>query len=245
VEPDSEISVWGSEKPRRRPVLSRDAIVAAALAVADSEGLDAVSIRRVASDLGVRPMSLYTYIDKKEDLLVLMRDQVNGEVLLGADLPDGWRPAITAIARRTREAVLRHPWLVDTAAHTFGFGPNALRHLEESLTALRDLGLSKLRAAEILHAVDKYVHGHAAFEISNHSASTAKLAAQPYAQSLLASGEFPQLAELIAEAVALIGDNPHPQPQHELQFERGLNWLLDGIAAEITGAVRDADERAV
>ena len=80
-----------------------------ALQIADAEGLDAVSIRRVAGNLGVRPMSLYTYIDRKEDLIILMRDKANGEVVLGTELPDGWREAVTAIARRTREVMLRHP----------------------------------------------------------------------------------------------------------------------------------------
>jgi AcrR family transcriptional regulator len=230
------VPVWGRERPRRQPVLSRDAIVQAAIRIADAEGLAAVSIRRVAGDLGVRPMSLYTYVDRKEDLLALMRDHVNGEVLLGADLPDGWRDGLVAIARRTREVTLRHPWLVDTAAHGALIGPNALRHMEESLAALRDSGLGPLAAAEVLYAVDKYVLGHVAFEVADRNAFTERLAARPYVESLLATGEFPALSQLASGGMALVTDEPQYKPQYEPQFERGLAWLLDGIAADITAA---------
>jgi AcrR family transcriptional regulator len=219
------LPVWAREKPRRRPALSRDAIVAAAITIADAEGLDAVSIRRVAADLGVRPMSLYTYIDRKEDLLTLMRDEVNAEVLIGSGLPSGWREALTAIARRTREVVLRHPWLTDLTAHNAALGPNSLRHLEESVTALRELGLGPRLTVEVITAVDKFVMGHIAFEIPGHSPTVTSAAQQQYFRSLLATGEFPELSRVAAGAVADVGS--------EDEFERGLSWILDGIAADI------------
>jgi AcrR family transcriptional regulator len=223
---DTALPVWAREKPRRRPALSRDAIVEVGIKIADAEGLGAVSIRRVAGDLGVRPMSLYTYIDRKEDLLVLMRDQVNGEVLIGAGLPAGWREAITAIARRTREVVLRHPWMTDLAAHDAALGPNALRHVEESVRALRELGLAPRLTVEVITAVDKYVMGHIDFEVANHSIAAASIAQQQYFDSLLATGEFPELSRMAAEAMSAIGT--------EDEFERGLSWLLDGIAANLS-----------
>jgi AcrR family transcriptional regulator len=221
---DTAPPVWAREKPRRRPVLSRNAIVAAALTIADAEGLDAVSIRRVAADLGVRPMSLYTYIDRKEDLLALMMDEVNGEVLFGADLPPGWREAITAIARRTREVVLRHPWMTDLSAHNAGLGPNAMRHVEESIKAVRELRLSPRSTVEVISAVDKYVMGHISFEVANHSAPMTG-AHRSYFDALLATGEFPELSRLTDEVLAAVGT--------EDEFERGLSWLLDGVAASI------------
>jgi AcrR family transcriptional regulator len=220
------LPVWAREKPRRRPVLSRDAIVAAALAIADAEGLDAVSIRRVAADLGVRPMSLYTYIDRKEDLLVLMMDEVNAEVLFGPDLPSAWREAITAIARRTREVLLRHPWMTDISAHNAGLGPNALRHVEESIKALRELGLGPQPTVEVISAVDKYVTGHIYFEVANHSVTAVTAEHRSYFDALLATGEFPELSALADAAHADVGT--------EEEFERGLSWLLDGVAASIS-----------
>jgi AcrR family transcriptional regulator len=221
---DTALPVWARQKPRRRPVLSRDTIVATAVTIADAEGLDAVSIRRVAADLGVRPMSLYTYIDRKEDLLALMRDQASGEILIGRDLPHGWREALTAIARRTRNVTLRHPWTIDIPAHGATLGPNALRHVEESITALEELDLSPQVAIEILMAVDKFVLGHVIFEVGSRSVDIGGLA-QPYIDSLLASGEFPALSRIAADARATAAT--------EDEFERGLSWLLDGIAAGI------------
>jgi AcrR family transcriptional regulator len=215
------MSVWAREKPRRRPVLSRDGIVDAAIRIADAEGLEAVSIRRVASDLGVRPMSLYTHIERKEDLLTLMRDRVNVEVLLGDELPDDWRAALTGIARRTRDVVLRHRWMVEI--HDAPLGPNALRHLEESLTAVRPLNLDSVTGAEVLSAVDRFVMGHVSFEMTGHDVAKAKVG---YLDELLASGEFPELARAAADG-ALNAGNSGPS------FERGLTWLLDGIEADV------------
>lgn len=226
---DSGLPVWARERPRRRSVLSREAIVEAAVTIADAQGSDAVSIRRVAGDLGVRPMSLYTYIDRKEDLLALMRERVNDEILLGADLPEGWREALTAIARRTREVALRHPWMIDDNAYNAGLSPSGLRHVEESLTALRDLGLGARAAIEVLNAVDKYVLGHVVFEIVDRAGATARRAARPYFESLLAGGEFPNLAALMSTDAA----DEVMRPRYEPQFERGLAWLLDGIAADL------------
>jgi AcrR family transcriptional regulator len=202
-------------------------IVDAAIMLADAEGLDAVSIRRVATVLGVRPMSLYTYIDRKEDLLALMRDRASAAVLMGADLPAGWREALTVIARRTREVMLRHRWMSDISAHGAGPGPNALRHMEESIAALRELGLSPRAALDVLTTVDKFVLGHVIFEVGEHDARKGGLATRAYVDSLLASGEFPELAQAFPaiRAVAAEAD----------QFERGLTWLLDGIAASIGG----------
>lgn len=226
---DPGLPVWARERPRRRPALSRDIIVDTAVTIADAEGLEAVSIRRVASELAVRPMSLYTYIDRKEDLLALMRDQVNGEVVLGEALPDGWRGALTAIARRTREVTLRHPWIVETNAQGAGLSPSGLRHVEESLAALRGLDLSSRATVEVLSAVDNFVLGHVTFEVIDRAGAAARRAARPYFESLLASGEFPALARLMSSD----GADAVTDPQYEQQFERGLTWLLDGIAASI------------
>jgi AcrR family transcriptional regulator len=221
---DSGLPVWARERPQRRPALSRDVIVNMAIKIADAEGIDAASIRRVAGDLGVRPMSLYTYIDRKEDLLDLMRDQASGEVLIGGDLPHGWREALAVIARRTRNVTLRHPWMTGIPAHGAALGPNALRHVEESMTALEELDLSPQVAIEVLTAVDKFVLGHVIFEVGSRSGDIGGLA-QPYIDSLLASGEFPALSRIAADARATAAT--------EDEFERGLGWLLDGIAASI------------
>ena len=142
AEQQSRVPVWARDDTRRRTSLSREAIVAAAVAIADAEGLDAVSIRRVAADLHARAMSLYTYIERKEDLLDLMADEVAAETLVPGELPADWREATLAIARRERQTTLRHPWLVDLVTRRSALGrvgPNMLRHSEQSIAALAGL----------------------------------------------------------------------------------------------------------
>src|SRR4051794_27652562 len=102
--------VWSRLPPERPPRLTREVIVEAGLRLADAEGLDAVSIRRVAAVLDARPMTLYSHIDRKEDLLDLMFDRLAGTVLEGEPLPSGWRDALVVIASRKRRVCLAHPW---------------------------------------------------------------------------------------------------------------------------------------
>ena len=112
AEQQSRVPVWARDDTRRRTSLSREAIVAAAVAIADAEGLDAVSIRRVAADLHGRAMSLYNYIECKEDLLDLMVDQVLAKRDLpgpGEPRPEDWREQIEIYSEQTRAMFRRHP----------------------------------------------------------------------------------------------------------------------------------------
>ncbi|MER6948856.1 TetR/AcrR family transcriptional regulator C-terminal domain-containing protein [Nonomuraea sp. NPDC000554] len=224
-------SVWSRPAPQRRPALTREAIVAAAIAIADAEGLAAVSIRRVAAELGARAMSLYTHIERKEDLLDLMADEVAAEVLVEEPLPADWREAILVIARREREAVRRHPWRVDLVSQRVSVGPNGLRHVEQSLAALDGLGVDELTKWRILAAIDDYSLGFTIRESLERAAprtdgvndAERAAVAEPYMRELIASGEFPRLAPMIERGVAGADDN----------YERGLNWLLDGVEGDL------------
>jgi AcrR family transcriptional regulator len=221
--------VWArSREPRRRPALTLEAIVAAAIALADAQGLTAVSIRRVAAELGARTMTLYSHIESKDDLLDLMYDEVNGEVLVQDELPGDWRTAITSIAGRTRAMLLRHPWMVELAGRRPRIGPNGLRHGEQSLAALAPLRLAPGPAMRICAAVDDYTLGHVIREVMTLGESPGRGApgvpdqrttVRPYFDRMLDSGEFPHLAPLLREGM----------PAIEETFEQGLEWLLDGI----------------
>src|ERR1700755_1415038 len=93
--------------------LSREAILAAAVEIADTEGLEAVSIRRLATKLSARPMSLYSHIERKGDLIDLMVDEVMGGSVLPGPVPsDDWRDDLRRIAQRTRENTRAHPWMI-------------------------------------------------------------------------------------------------------------------------------------
>jgi AcrR family transcriptional regulator len=215
-------------RQRRQP--SREQIVAAALAVADEEGFDAVSMRNVARRLRVGAMTLYTYVESKDDLLDLMFDEIMRELLLPEPLPDDWRQAISAVARRTRDVWLRHPWLAAGIGQRSALGPNSMRHVEQSLVALSGLGLEGPEAFVVLGAVDDYVLGH----VMRHAGMQAGLRREgidqdewrarmePYWRDMIATGEFPRLARMADAEWDLLNDE---------RFELGLQWVLDGIAA--------------
>jgi AcrR family transcriptional regulator len=217
--------VWTRPRGGRRPKLTREAIVGTAIKIADAEGLDAVSIRRIASELDVRAMSLYTHIDAKEDLLDLMYDEVAQEVLVPGELPDGWREAFLAIAQRERDAGFKHPWLLKIAGRSPRVGPNGLRHIEQSLAAAARLTDDPESMLAIVKTIDHYMMGFIALqqrlgEDGQQLARTSPLE-QSFVRSLLEQGELPHLKPFLETGF-----------HREDSFEQGLNWLLDGIEHE-------------
>src|ERR1017187_3521759 len=122
----------------RDKALSRDEIVQAAVALADSEGAGAVNMRRIAKEIGVGAMSLYWHVADKEQLLDLMLDAVEGEDAT-VEVSGNWREDLGRIAWQRRQALLRHPWVVDFMSGRLPFGPNALLHIERSLSVLDGL----------------------------------------------------------------------------------------------------------
>jgi AcrR family transcriptional regulator len=137
--------IWSRPAPgERRPSLTREKIVASAMALVDQEGIAALSMRRIAQDLGVGTMTLYHYVRTKDELLDLIDDAMMGELLLSDDElpPDDWRKGLTAIAMRSREVHRRHPWIIRTLDGLGNrIGPNGLRHFEQSLAAVAGTGL--------------------------------------------------------------------------------------------------------
>lgn len=241
-EPPASQPIWTRPGPgARKPRFSREQIAAAALAIADSEGFEAVSIRRVAAALGAGTMSLYRYISAKADLVALMDDAIMGESLIpDGQLPADWREALAMIARTTRTALLRHPWAVlalqgnSAAAQDGSFGPNGIRHFEQSLAAVASAPLDTGAKLDLIAIVDDYVFGHvlrageqqarAASPDPGHAAAIAA-----YIEQQLSTGQFPLLARLAGDPAArsigdpaLLGD----------RFERGLQALLDGALAD-------------
>lgn len=226
--------IWTREPAPAAPALSRDRIVAAAIALADADGLDAVSIRRVAAELGARPMSLYAHIASKDDLLELMHDAVVAESLLG-DVPHGWQEALRAIARTTRAAVLRHPWILATLGDRPRFGPATLRHVDESVAAVSGLDADDDTRRTLMLAVDTYTIGYLTVELSGRMIrrritpeedAAWRAAAGEYARTRIEAGELPNLAGQDLSDFMRIEDA-------DATFEQGLDWLLRGAAAQL------------
>lgn len=230
----------GEAPPRRARSLSRDEIVRAAIAVADAEGPDAISMRRIARELNAGAMSLYWHVASKEELLDLMLDAVQGK--MEAPEPSGdWRADLEAIARNERTALHRHRWVMDFMGGRPPMGPNSLRNAERGLAALGGLGLPKAEAINILMTVTTYVLGAVLRELQEirgeqdwkreldglGEEETRKLLAE-YFDSLRASGRYPRLLELIDEGV-----DPDAPETRDARFEFGLTCMLDGIAARL------------
>lgn len=222
------------ERPARgpKPAYSRAEITTAAIKIADAEGLDALSMRRVAQQIGAGTMSLYRYVPRKSDLLELMTDAVIGENPPGTPSGD-WRADLTALARGQRSTALRHPWLIELDSR-MGMGPNALRLIEYAFTAVDVLGLDIDAMMEIIGQVSAFVTGHVHEELTDEkSRRRAGLDREqwfrrqaPYLRQLIDSGGHPMLKRIIVDA-----ELPHMDP--DTRFERGLSRLLDGIAASL------------
>ncbi|MGH7920350.1 MAG: TetR/AcrR family transcriptional regulator [Candidatus Dormibacteraceae bacterium] len=240
---EPRVPIWARPEPgRRRPRYSREQIAEVAVAIADGEGFEAVAMRRVAAELGASPMSLYHYLDGKEDLIALMDDALMAETLLAAsELPGDWRQAVAAIARRTRDVYLRHPWALaalhgEKATPSTPIAPHSWAHFEQSLAALDGAPLTILSKLDLLATVDDLVTGHALrageIAIRRRTAPEPAEAARTFGEELLRTGRFPHIAEMAgdpdADALAAsILDEGHLAEQ----FERGLRLLLDGWTA--------------
>ena len=202
--------------------LSAQAIVDAAVAVADRDGLDAVSIRRVAALLGVRPMSLYTHIASKDELLDRMANELVGLMLIDV-LPDGdWRTRLSAIARRVHATFVAHPWALAAFARRPRTGPNAAVYAKQQVRAVAELGLTPSDMWVMLGIVNDFVLGHAL-----------RVGTRGVARDLDASLTSSDLAEL-PELAALpdVDDARHSDDS----FERGLQTVLDGVAIRFASA---------
>lgn len=144
-----------------RARLSTQAIVDTAIAIADVDGLDAVSIRRVAAILDVRPMSLYTHIVSKEELLALMADELIGTLLVDAPMPDDWREALALHARKMFLMFVSHPWLLALFTRRPRPGPNAMKQAKQAARALEGLPAPDADKWRVLGIVNDYVIGNA------------------------------------------------------------------------------------
>jgi AcrR family transcriptional regulator len=226
--------IWARPEPRgsrRGAALSLDQIAEVALAIADHEGLEAVSIRRIARELGSGAMSLYHYFDSRDELLDLMSDRVAAEMVV-PELPEDWRAAVQAIALQSRDTFRRHSWLHSALRGSPRITPNLLRHAEQSSQAVAGLareGVNPALLTALVVAVDDYTIGFTVREAAaenpgNRAAGIADALQEPYVRALLESGEFPLLSEFSGSGVDI---------EIEDRFEMGLDWLLDGFAAKI------------
>ncbi|MEY9926439.1 AcrR family transcriptional regulator [Catenulispora sp. GP43] len=231
---DAPPTIWERiDAPRTaRSTLTHEQIAEAAVALADAEGLDAVSMRRLAERLGVATMALYRYVDSKDELLELMTDAVTAATPLTAD-PADWRAIFREAARRRRETALAHPWL--PAAHAqvpTTLTPSRNVVLERMLAALEPLPLTGDQKMQLIRALDAYARGAADGEVNQRmmlerrgygADGDVRMLLRSNMEWLLRSGRFPRFADLVKAGLS-------PVDAVE-EFDLGLEAMLDGLAA--------------
>lgn len=236
--------LWGPPKqPSRgpKPGLSLAQIVQAAVELADSEGLHALSMRQVAERVGVGAMSLYTYVPGKGELLDLMLDQVFREVALSDVTPGDWRAALEQRAREDWALYERHPWVLQIAGARAVLGPNETSLFEATLRALAPTGLPGRALVSIVNLVVGYVRGAA--QGANDAVSAAQETGvsneawwaerEPIFDSYFAADRFPTLARLAQEGAfaPLASGGDYLLQNAVADFSFGLERVLDGVEA--------------
>ncbi|GAA4559540.1 TetR/AcrR family transcriptional regulator [Planotetraspora kaengkrachanensis] len=228
------------ERPARgpRPAFSRAQLTEAAIRIADAEGLAAISMRRLATEIGAGTMSLYRYVSGKDDVIELMIDAVVADYTPpDLDLSGDWRADLRGLAGRVREVILRHPWIAPLSGTRQQPSPNRVRMLDTALRMVDGLGLSFNEMLTVIGTVFAYVNGFVESELAEAEAlrrtgldlmewMTLQV---PYLQSVVASGRFPMVARMLTEGgqdYVDVGD----------RFAYGLDRLLDGIAARLPSA---------
>jgi AcrR family transcriptional regulator len=222
--------------------LTREDIVTAAVTVADAEGAEAVSMRRLARDLRAGPMSLYWYVESKDELLDLMMEQVEGEMHY-PDPSGDWRADLRVIAELTKEVLLRHPWAIELMGTRPPSGPNDARNADHLFGVFFKVGTDAHLATRLVATFVTYLHGavqndvmeargqREMDEVTSAMTEEERTALHDeFLRRISESGEYPSIVRM-AEA----GIDPDDPDTRDERFEFGLEVVLDGIAARLPG----------
>ena len=228
--------LWG-ETGGRRGGLTAGKIVTAAIEVADAEGLGAVSMRRIATELGFATMSLYRHVPGKAELLDAMVDVVNAESPNVDDVPGGWRPKLELAAREEYALSHRHPWVLRIPWTRPALGPNSLAAFESVLRAVSDTGLGYPEMVQVVNSVFQYVRGAARNAVDGAEAErdTGVSDAQWWTdraelfQRYFDETRFPTMTRAFGAGAF------RTAPREGFEF--GLARVLDGVAAFIDSRV--------
>ncbi|MFG1947066.1 TetR/AcrR family transcriptional regulator [Nonomuraea sp. NPDC048826] len=232
-------------RPGPKPGLSVDEIVDAAIAIADADGMAALSMRRVGERLGRSGMALYTYVPGKNELVDLMYDRALASLPASYDLSDGWRAAVSAWSREVRAFYLRHPWALRLSQARPVLGPNEFTLLESLAAILFETGLPPEVLRGTVSLLTDFVRGSAATVAETRQASSetgvpdeewwrARAAILTEVAPGFAS-RYPMLSRIDSEP-----PRPDEKPVAYLErksghaFEEGLTVILDGIEAAIS-----------
>lgn len=247
------VNIWmRPERPAtgRRPTYSRAQITEAAVRIADAEGLEAATMRRIAAEIGTGAMSLYRYVPSRDDLIELVADHLMGEIDV-TGVPSGdWRADLTRYANELRAMWLRHPWVATVHRSLPSFGPNQLLLIERVMGAL-DAHVSIDENLRLMAMLNSHIEGAVREEISTAeelrrsglSESEWMTRSSSRIHQLVSGGKYPIFTKIVTEA-------HQPHLSRDDQFRSGLKHILDYIAASVPptpdlhGAHRDETSSA-
>jgi AcrR family transcriptional regulator len=220
------VSKQTQTKAGPRAPLSRERALGAAVSLADAEGIEALTMRRLAQELGIEAMSLYHHVANKSDVLDGMVEHVFAEIELPADCAGDWRVAMLRRAASVRAALTRHPWAIGIMESRTSPGPATLRHHDAVLGCCRDAGFPVELAAHAFSLIDSYIYGFVLQEVNLPFDDSSDL--HELVGAIMPEGfaeAYPHLAELTTEHVL------QPGYSYGDEFDYGLGLILDGLAA--------------
>jgi AcrR family transcriptional regulator len=218
-----KISELGNPGAEGRVQLTRGRVVSAAIKLADRDGIDSLSMRKLAQDLGVEAMSLYTHVSSKNDLLNALADAVISQIPIPAGGGD-WQAGVRQMALAARAVMLRHPWAPRAVEAQTAPGPGALRYVNALLGVLREGGLSVAQAHHALHIIGSRALGFSQ-DLFDDSGDLEPEAAAALANQLGAS--HPYVVEM---ALAVTHKGALGPCDDDAEFEFVLDFILDGLA---------------
>lgn len=237
-------SVWLDGKAHRRrgggqpSGLDRDRIIEVTVRLLDAEGLPKFSMRRLAGELNVTAMSVYWYVDTKDNLLELALDKVMGEMRLpDPDAGEDWRDQVRALAREYRTLLVRHPWVSALVGVFLNIGPNNLAFSRVVQRVVRRTGLPAKRMTSTISAVFQFVYGYGTLEghLASRAAAGGMSVDEYFQQSLDAVTAAPQAAEVLQESQEIMaargGDTVAEMLERDFAF--ALELLIAGIEAMV------------
>jgi AcrR family transcriptional regulator len=213
-------------KPRSRTPLSRERALSAAVTIADAEGLDALTMRRLAQELGVEAMSLYYHVANKEDILDGMVETVFSEIELPSDDTD-FRTAMLRRAASLRATLTRHPWAITIMESRMSPGPATMRHHDWVIGCFRRAGFSIAMAAHGFSLIDSYIYGFVMQEVNlPFDETTGPEELEEIVAAILprlSPDTYPHFVELTVDHVL------QPGYRYGDEFDFGLRLILDGL----------------
>ena len=221
---DTAVPSPPDENVEERAPLSRERVLQGAIAVADAGGLGGLTIRSLAKELGVKPMSVYHYVANKDEILDGIVDLVYSEV----ELPEAgghWRAEMQRRARSARLVLGRHPWAIALLQSRLNPGPATLGHHNAVIGALRQGGFSVEATAHAFALLDSYIHGFALSEaaLPIHGPESVPDIAESMMREFFSPDAYPHLLEFTVEHII--------KPGYDFgeEFEIGLDLILDGL----------------